>query len=182
MIHVIITLPKQQWEKIVAGRKLFELRKSIPLIHPFSGRVYVVLKGTSIVPGYFTLSGIIGSDDTDYLWDYCDGNLGFSKDWYQRYASTMRQCLYAWEIESVYEYKTPLNIKKIFGIAHNPQSFVYTHGEPNEETIRVRGDLHTQSFKTNNFVMPVSLYYRGSWYDRIPEKTYDETELEKAIQ
>ncbi len=182
MIHVIITLPKHLWEEIVAGRKLFELRKSIPLIHPFGGRVYVVIKGTSIVHGYFTVSGIVGSDDTDYLWEYCGAYLGISNDWYQRYASTMRHCLYAWEIDSVYEYRTPLNIKKIFGIAHNPQSFVYTHGEPNEETIRARGEEHEQSFLERNEVMPVSLYYRGSWYDRIPEKTYDESELEKAIQ
>lgn len=182
MIHVIITLSKQQWEKIVAGRKLFELRKFIPRIHPFSGRVYVVLKGTSIVPGYFTLSGIVGSNDTKYLWNYCDDNLGISKDYFQRYQSTKRQCLYAWEIDSVYVYNNPLNIKRIFGIARNPQSFVYTHGEPNEETKRVRGVRHTQPFLDRNDVMPISLYYRGLWYDNIPEKTYDESELEKAIQ
>lgn len=182
MIHVIITLPKHLWEKIVAGHKLFELRKSIPLIHPFSGRVYVVIKGTKLVAGYFTLSGIVGSDDTDYLWEYCGAYLGITTKGYQRYASTMRHCLYAWEIDSVYKYNKQLNIKRIFGIAHNPQSFVYTHGEPNAITIRVRGEEHEQSFLERNEVMPVSLYYRGSWYDRIPEKTYDESELEKAIQ
>lgn len=182
MIHVIITLPLQLWEEIVAGRKLFELRKSIPLIHPFSGRVYVVIKGTKLVPGYFTVGGIIGSDDTDYLWEYCGAYLGITTEWYQRYASTMRHCLYAWEIDSVYKYNIPLNIKRIFGIAHNPQSFVYTHGEPNEETKIVCGVKHQQSFLDRNEVMPVSLYYRGSWYDKIPEKINDESELEKAIQ
>lgn len=182
MIHLIITLPLQLWGEIVAGRKLFELRKFIPHVHPFSGRVYVVLKGTNIVPGYFTISGIVGSDDTEYLWDYCGGNLGISKEWYQRYASTMIHCLYAWEIDSVYVYYFPLDIKKIFGIARNPQSFVYTHGEPNTESIRVRGEQHEQSFIERNEVMPISLYYRGSWYDQIPEKNEAKSELEKAIQ
>jgi predicted transcriptional regulator len=182
MKHVIITLPLKQWEEIVAGRKLFELRKSIPLIHPFSGRVYVVIKGTLIVKGYFTVSGIVGSDDIDYLWDYCDGNLGISKEDYLLYASQMYKCLYAWEIDSVYEYNKPIDIEFNFGILYNPRDIAWTTAEPSEETIRVRGDQLTQSFFSRNFVMPVSLYYRGSWYDRIPEKTYDESELEKAIQ
>ena len=182
MKHVIITLPIQLWQEIVAGRKLFELRKSIPRIHPFSGRVYVVIKGSKIVPGYFTLSGIVGSNDTDYLWDYCDGNLGISKEEYQRYASTMLHCLYAWEIDSVYVYNNPLNIKLTFGIARNPQSFVYTHGEPNRETIRVRGVRHTQPILDRNDVMPISVYYSGFWYDIIPEKINDESEPEKAVQ
>ncbi len=182
MKHVIITLSLQQWEEIYAGRKLFELRKSIPRIHPFSGRVYVVIKGTSIVPGYFTLSGIVGSDDTDFLWEYCGGYLGISKDWYQRYASTMRHFLYAWEIESVYKYNCPLNIKTHFGIERNPQSFVYTTAEPNETTISVRNIKHEQSFLDRNELMPISLYYRGSWYDNIPNKINDESELEKAVQ
>lgn len=173
MKHVIITLSLQQWEEILAGRKLFELRKSMPLIHPFSGRIYVVIKGTKLVAGYFTLSGIVGSNDTKYLWSYCDGNLGISKEEYQRYQSTKRQCLYAWEIESVYKYNMPLNIKADLGIERNPQSHVYTKIEPDEEAIRVRGVRHTQPFIDRNDVMPISLYYNGLWYDRIPEKTYD---------
>lgn len=182
MNHVIITLPIQLWEEIYAGRKLFELRKSIPLIHPFSGRVYVVIKGTSIVPGYFTLSGIIGSDDAYYLWEFCSGNLSITKEEYQLYASTMRKCLYAWEIDSVYEYNRPLNIKADFGIERNPQSHFYTTAEPKEKTEIVRGLKHPQYILDLNEVMPISLYYHGSWYDRIPEKTYNESELEKAIQ
>lgn len=182
MKHVIITLPFQLWEKIVAGRKLFELRKSIPLIQPFSGRVYVVIKGTKFVPGYFTLSGIVGSDDADYLWDYSGGYLGVSKEWYQRYASTMRQCLYAWEIDSVYKYDFPLDIRNHFAIVHNPQSFVYTKTEPDVKTISIRNIKHQKYFLYRNEVMPISLYYRGSWYDNIPEKINDESEIEKAVQ
>ncbi len=182
MKHVIITLPIQLWEEIVAGRKLFELRKSIPRIYPFSGRVYVVIKGSNIVPGYFTLSGIVGSNDTKYLWCYCEGNLGFCKDWFQRYQSTKGQCLYAWEIDSVYEYNWPLNIKADLGIEYNPQSFVYTMMEPFYETKRVRGVKHTQSFLDRNKVMPISVYLRDQWYDNFPEKINDESELEKAIQ
>ncbi len=182
MNHVIITLPFHLWEEIVAGRKLFELRKSIPRIHPFSGRVYVVIKGTSIVPGYFTLSGIVGSDDTDYLWDYCAGRLGISKEWYQHYASTMRHCLYAWEIDSVYEYNWQVNVMVDLGIERNPQSFVYTTAEPNVRTGIVQGRKHQQSFLDRNKVMPISLYLRGQWYDNIHERIGTCSELEKAVQ
>lgn len=182
MKHIIITLSIHQWGEILAGRKLFALRKSIPLIHPFSGRIYVVIKGTSVVPGYFTLSGIVGSNDADYLWEYCAGNLGISKEKYQRYQSTKRQCLYAWEIDSVYRYDFPVDIINDFGIANNPLTHSYTEIEPVMQALRIRGEEHEQSFLNRNEVMPVSLYYRGSWYDNIPENTNDESELEKAVQ
>lgn len=173
MKHAIITLSLHQWREILAGRKLFVLRKSIPRIHPFSGRVYIVIKGTSVVPGYFTLSGIVGSDDTDYLWEYCAGNLGMTEGEYQLYASTMSKCLYAWEIDSVYEYNWALNIKADLGIERNPQSFVTTTAEPNETTKIVQGRRHQQSFLDRNKDMPISIYFRGSWYDNLPLKIND---------
>lgn len=182
MKHVIITLSLVQWGEILAGRKLFELRKSIPRILPFSGRVYVSIKGTLIVPGYFTLSGIVGSDDDDYLWEYCAGNLGITKKQYQLYASEMHKCLYAWEIDSVYKYDRPLDIDLYFGIQYNTRSFVYTNAEPVTEARIVRGEEHEQSFLDRNEDMPISIYYRGSWYDNLPLKINDESEPEKAVQ
>lgn len=182
MKHIIITLSIHQWGEILAGRQLFALHKSIPRIHPFSSRVYVVIKGTSIVPGYFTLSGIVGSDDADYLWEYCAGNLGINIGKYHVYASEMKECLYAWEIDSVYRYDFPVDIKHNFGIANNPPTHIYTEIEPVMQALRIRGDQLTQSFFSRNFVMPISLYYRGSWYDNIPEKINDESEPEKAVQ
>lgn len=182
MKHAIITLSLYQWGEILAGRKLFELRKSIPRIHPFSSRVYVVIKGTSIVPGYFTLSGIIGSDDIDYLWDYCAGNLGINIGKYHVYASEMQECLYAWEIDSVYRYDFPVDIIHNFGIANNPPSHIYTKIEPVRQALRIRGEEHEQSFLDRNKDMPISLYHRGSWYDVLPLKINDESEPEKAVQ
>lgn len=182
MEHIIITLSIHQWGQILAGYKLFELRKFIPRIHPFSSRVYVVIKGTLIVPGYFTLCGIVGSDDANYLWEYCAGNLGINKGKYHAYASEMQECLYAWEIDSVYRYDFPVDIVHNFGIANNPPAHIYTKIEPVMQALRIRGEEHEQSFLDRNKNMPISLYYRGSWYDRIPEKTYDESELEKAVQ
>lgn len=182
MKHVIITLPFNLWQAICNGSKLFECRKVIPRIRPFSGRVYVIIKGTDFVAGYFTLSGIIGTDDAEYIWEYCYGNLAVSKEWFMNYAATKRKLIYAWEIDCVYQFSDKFDKTEYFAINRNPQSIMYTNLEPYIPGCLVRGTKHTIPFLRRNDVMPISLYYHESWYDNIPEKINDESEPEKAVQ
>ena len=170
MQHVIITLPQNLWEAILSGKKLFEIRKVIPRIAPFSGRVYVCLKGSDTVVGFFTLSAIVGSDDAKYIWEICAGNIAVTKEWFMKYAANKTKYIFAWEIDSVDKFMVPCNRFTEFGIKGNPQSFVYTQTEPTIATELVRGIKHNEAFLSKNQVMPISIFYQETWFDNIPTK------------
>lgn len=170
MQHVIITLPQNLWEAILTGKKLFEIRKAIPRIAPFSGCVYVCLKGSVLVVGFFTLRAIIGSDDEKYIWELCSGNIAVTKGWFMKYAQNKSKYIFAWEIDAVYKFMKPCDRETEFNIKGNPQSFVYTQAEPVVDAELVRGIKHTVGFLARNQVMPISIYYHDTWFDNIPTK------------
>ena len=130
MNHIIITLPKSLWNSISNGSKAYELRKVLPFFTPNKTRVYVVLKGTRYVIGYFTVSQAIACYDTERLWSQYGKYLAISKEWFLQYVSSKKRVLYLWQIRNVYQYNCLVDLEKYFQIKRNPQSFIYTLNEP----------------------------------------------------
>ena len=130
MANVIITLPKELWEKIVLKEKQYELRKNYPKINVLSSRVYVVIKGSTYVAGYFNVGAIWETDDFNQLWQHYGKQLGITFDWFCNYVYTVKHKAYLWQIDNVYRYRGNIDLEEYFGVKHNPQSFIYTDKEP----------------------------------------------------
>lgn len=112
------------------GIKMFECRKAWPKIPLFTGRVYVVIKGTTQVAGYFTLCNVIKTNALGQAWHDYGKRLAIEYDWYCQYAASAREYLYFWELDGVYKYDGVRDLEEYFGVKHNPQSFIYTDKEP----------------------------------------------------
>lgn len=86
-MSIIITLPKDLWLKIVSGDKGFEMRKwGLPKHFNFEkDNVYVVLKGTRRIVGYFEVVKVESRVIKDVAWDNFGKELGVSYDWFSKY-------------------------------------------------------------------------------------------------
>ena len=124
MPNIIITLPEALWEAIQSGRKKYECRKSLPKIELWESKVYVVIKGTSTVAGYFTVADIISSRDPEALWRDYGKHLCINREWFNRYVSGYSGIIHLWEVGKV---KTLEGVNaEDLGIKRNPQSYIYT--------------------------------------------------------
>lgn len=125
MKNIIITLPKNLWDKIVLGEKRVELRKIIPLYFDNTySRCYVVIKGTSNVVGYFAI-GSFGAYNTQNLdIEKLSKMLCVPKSWVETYIQKTNQIVF-WYIKHVFLFYPKIKLSN-FGLEHNPQSYVYT--------------------------------------------------------
>lgn len=161
MAHVIITLPESLWLAIKMGVKTFECRKAFPRIPILTGRVYVIIKGTSQVAGYFTIGSVIYSDDFVYLWKTYGRKLFIEPEWFSDYAYSARKYLYLWEIDQVYSFDGVIDREEYFGVKRNPQSIVYTSREPYIPGSLVRY-RHYESGRMKKFRQPVRPMYEAA--------------------
>lgn len=124
-MDIMITLPKDLWDKIVRGEKTLELRKNAPT--RFNGnidRVYVCVKGTHKCYGYFHVP----------WFQYCKDNINFilsKESRIQVPAKWIREYLkgtiiaYLWHIKDVVSFDLPIDITDGFGVSRAPQSYCY---------------------------------------------------------
>lgn len=124
--NVIITLPESLWEKIVSGEKKIEVRKNAPKGEFDVTKVYVIIKGTDIVAGYFTLNDIIICDSVWWFYTMYEKQIGVPFEWLLKYAGGLYKKLYGWRVGKI-KCLEKLNLfRSDFGLKSNPQSFVYT--------------------------------------------------------
>lgn len=159
MAHVIITLPKSLWEAIRKGEKTYECRKTYPKIPVNTGRVYVVIKGTHYVAGYFTISHIVASDDAAFLWYTRGSKLAIDEDWFVDYAASAKEYLYLWRINQVYSYEGRRDLQEYFNVKHNPQSFIYTDKEPYIPGTLIREDWLPENSYNKSKKIPITWFY-----------------------
>lgn len=129
-MNVIITLPRNIWSKIVSGEKLYEMRKSIPAhLNQNTTQVFVCIKGTGLVAGFFELHKVHGPIQKDTLWQDYGQHLGIPKllfTWYTANASR----IYLWQIDSVFLYDEPISLTDTFRYSRPPQNYYYTEEWP----------------------------------------------------
>lgn len=128
MKDIVITLPERLWYLICTGRKKLELRKSIPVEFDLDfSRCWVVLKGTSYVAGYFYLDSF--REDYEYIQQIdviakaAAVSVQFVRSYYQ---GSEKACI--WNIGPVCQFSRLYDRFYLFGMKHNPQSFVYVDG------------------------------------------------------
>lgn len=127
MADIAITLPANLWQKIVSGEKDLELRKSLPKrIDPMVSRVYVILKGTSRVAGYFDYCGCVAMDNREVAWRGYGHRLGITEDWFLKYTSNCKQFFF-WKVGYVHVFVGNYSVQGLLGLWKNPQSFAYVN-------------------------------------------------------
>ena len=129
-MDIAITLPKDLWKKIVSGEKIYELRKSFPRkLKLKTGKVYVVLKGTKKVAGYFNVTSFCKVS----AYEACLMNkgIGVHPAWIAGYLGIgmhldeEKTSAYLWNIGDTTELLQTVRANVNLHLKSNPQSFCY---------------------------------------------------------
>lgn len=125
-MDIAITLPLDLWKKVVAGEKSIELRKNFPKeFNVKTDRVYVIIKGTRHIAGYFMVSAfeafhVKGISD---LYPFLT-KIAVPKQWVIGYWA-YSPMVYFWHVRDVIEFSKPIDREYYWKMQSNPQSFVY---------------------------------------------------------
>lgn len=121
-MNILITLPKDLLEKIISGRKTFEMRKCLPRLMKI-GRdgFFVVEKGTDKVRCWCRVDNWIFTYIDQYTARRFNYRLCVSEEYIEKYANG--KMVYLWKIGKVITFD---NIKRAdLIIDKNPQQFAY---------------------------------------------------------
>lgn len=121
-MNILITLPKNLIEKIISGKKIFEMRKCLPK-HMRIGEdgFFVVEKGTDEVRCWCRVDKAIETYLDHYSADWFASRLCVPEDYMERYANGKK--VYLWEIGKVIEIEC-LKRDSLF-VGNNPKQFAY---------------------------------------------------------
>lgn len=124
-MSIAITLPEHLWKCIVSGQKTIELRKNFPKSFDFDyDMVYVILKGTKKVVGWFSVSEFEKVTDVYRLISFPPGTICVPPAWVRQYLQNADKC-YLWHIKEVHVFDDYKDTFLFLNIKSNPQSFVY---------------------------------------------------------
>lgn len=125
MKAVLLSMKPQWWEKILAGEKTLEIRKTAPrsktgdpLSWPLVVLVYV--SGTGRVCGQFLCHGWVKTNFMPYL----SAQSCVSLEKLEEYAGGPDKSLYGWIVNHPQEYDAPSLLAE-FGLTHPPMSWQY---------------------------------------------------------
>lgn len=121
-MNVLITLPKNLIEKIIAGEKLFEMRKCMPKYMKIGvDGFFVVEKGTKEVRCWCRVDNVVET----YIDRYPAGGLAsvlcVSDEYIKQYANSKK--VYLWKIGKVNVFECL--IRDSLFVDKNPQQFAY---------------------------------------------------------
>lgn len=121
-MDIIITLHKELWHKIVIGDKDVEIRKWFPITHfnPKKNCIYVVLKGTKKIVGYFNVVSFSGRLLKEPSWLEYGSRLGVTYEWFSKYWGEGRRPMYFLEIGDCHVFSSHSQIE----VPCPPQKYV----------------------------------------------------------
>lgn len=127
-MDIAITLPLDLWKKIVSGEKSIELRKNFPkMFRVNSNKIYVILKGTKQVAGFFQVS----SFEYFYAESVRDfepilAEISVPRQWIVNYVG-YSSAVYLWHIRYVHAFVRLIERRSVWNMKTNPQSYVYVN-------------------------------------------------------
>lgn len=125
-MDIAITLPKSLWDKIVSGEKSIELRKTRPYHFDIDfDRVYVVIKGSNDIVGYFNITDFMGTSPSCLM--TCHNwlrKIAVAQDWISNYIEGATS-VHLWFIGKVFQFQKPLYRPFTLKLSNNPQGFIY---------------------------------------------------------
>lgn len=127
-MDIAITLPRSLWDKIVSGEKTIELRKNFPkMFRVNSDKIYVILKGTKKIAGYFQVSSFeyfYAESVSDF--DPILSKISVPRQWIIGYVG-YSSAVYLWHIRYVHPFVRLIERRSVWNIKTNPQSYVYVN-------------------------------------------------------
>lgn len=125
-MNIIITLPIDLIAEIAEGRKLVEIRKSIPaLFNPDEDIVWVKTKGADKVPMCFEIDHFERSSDLQAVWERYHLQMGINQAWWKKYTQDAIEVV-IWHIKNVQVFQPNLSFSLSFPNLPAPQSYIYT--------------------------------------------------------
>jgi len=127
-MKILLSIKPEFAEKIFAGEKKYEFRRSIFRNQDVKTVVVYASSPVQKVIGEFEIEAVI-KEKLNRLWNLTKDFSGITEDYFFEYFSN-RENGFAIKIKSVKKYKRPLSIKEDFN-ATPPQSFIYLTNKPN---------------------------------------------------
>lgn len=139
-MDIAITLPKNLWDKFCSGEKEYECRKRIPRNFMKShDRVWVILKGTDKVLGFFNIEAFLTCIDLQEITNNYLNNICVDRAWFDRYAEH-EDVLNLWQISTiVFELAFPQDRENFLGLTNNPQCYDYCRPNTQDQRYFKRG-------------------------------------------
>lgn len=125
-MNIVITLPSNLIEAIIAGKKTAELRKVWPkLFNPDTDVVYVIKKGTKNIVAWFKIRSFVKTTMYYDAWKWYGRKLNIDYLWYADYITPNKPIVF-WMIEKAGRFKKSIDREKSLHLNKNPQQFFYT--------------------------------------------------------
>lgn len=121
MCKLLLSINPEYVEKIFAGIKKYEFRKS-QCRRPIDGIVIYCTSPVMKVVGEVAVKKIF-VDDPSRMWQMVKEVAGVTQDFYNQYYSGRKNAV-AYQLGDAERYDTPKELVD-FGVKHAPQSFVY---------------------------------------------------------
>ena len=118
---ILISIKPEFAEKIFAGSKLYEFRRSIFKRSVTKVVIYVTVP-VAMVLGEFVIEKVL-HEEVEQLWEQTAAHAGIEEECFFSYFAEKEKG-YAIKIGKVTRYTTPLNLQESFGV-NAPQSFLY---------------------------------------------------------
>lgn len=122
-MDIIITLPKDLWTKIITGEKSVEMRKwYLPKHFDVTlNRVYIVLKGTKRVVGYFEVKRVAYNYVKVAAWEEFGDKLGIDYEWFDKYwGKDVNRDMYFFYVGDIHVLGSHRNLQ----VARAPQKYI----------------------------------------------------------
>ncbi len=122
-MKVLLSIKPEFAEKIFAGTKRYEFRRSIFKNPEIKTIVVYASSPVQKVIGEFDIDYVL-NDGVDSVWEKTKNYAGISRDFFMEYFGDKEKA-YAIKVKECRRYERGLNLQEMFGINYPPQSFVY---------------------------------------------------------
>ena len=121
-MNILITLPKSLIDSIIRGEKIYEMRKSFPILMKIGvDGFFAVEKGTRIVRCWCRVDAVCETYIDHYSASWFTSRLCVDEEYIRRYAGDKK--VYIWKIGKVIEL-SDLDRGSLF-VDRNPQQYAY---------------------------------------------------------
>lgn len=136
-MNILLSIKPEYTQKIFSGEKKYEFRKQRPVSRIDMVLIYECAPSKNIV-GWFTVKRILTGSPKD-IWERCKNSGGIERKEYFTYCND-KKVIYALEIDSILQFRAPINPFEICSDFRPPQNFSYLESSPIFNAIKMLTD------------------------------------------
>ena len=142
-MDILLSIKPEYTKKIFSGEKKYEFRRQRPNSIIEMALIYESRAPSKNIVGWFTVKRILSGSPKE-IWEKCKNSGGIERKKYFAYCNG-RKVIYALEIDSILQFKTPINPFDICSDFRPPQNFSYLDRSPIFNTIKMFLGISKQS-------------------------------------